>query len=293
MSKKADIWMPLYLGDYLASTTHLSAELHGGYLLLLMHQWKNGSLPADVEALRRIARIELNAWSNAWAVLELFFDFATGVPVQLRLEKIREEWTGRKAKNAAKATHAAKVRWKKDAPSNAQAMLQTCPSSSSSSSKKDLNTYAHADGVERVYQAYPRKVGKGKAIPAIQAAVAHLGRGEDLPKMTAPEALAFLHERVTAYARSPAGNAADFTPHPATWFNRKSYLDDVNEWNRERNDGTNRQYLTKGDHNQRVVDEFLAAGRGSDQDAAGARRLAAGNVVTIDAQDLFARAGEV
>ena len=136
---KPDIWMPLYIGDYLSATTHLSAEESGAYLHLLMHQWKNGSLPADSESLRRIARVDKDAWSIAWAVLGLFFDHAQGFPVQLRLERIRVEWQDKKTKSEAKATAAANARWAKqviDAPSIAsstpQAMPQPCPSSSSS-----------------------------------------------------------------------------------------------------------------------------------------------------------------
>lgn len=126
-----DIWMPLYIGDYLAATSHLGALESGAYLHLLMHQWKNGRLPAVGDGLRRIAKVDSDAWSNAWAVLEHFFDYAEGYPVQLRMEEIRAEWVERKQKSSEKASAAAKARWK-DAPSNAQAMPQTCPSTSTS-----------------------------------------------------------------------------------------------------------------------------------------------------------------
>jgi uncharacterized protein YdaU (DUF1376 family) len=132
---KTDIWMPLYIGDYIAATTHLSAEESGAYLHLLMHEWKNGSLPADTESLRRIARVERDAWSNAWAVLERFFDHASGIPIQMNLERIRNGWNEKKAVATEKATNAAKKRWK-DAPSNAQALPQPCPSSSPSPIKQ-------------------------------------------------------------------------------------------------------------------------------------------------------------
>ena len=139
MPSKTDIWMPLYIGDYLSATTHLSAEESGAYLHLLMHQWKNGTLPAESEALRRIARVDRDAWSNAWTMLGPFFDDAKGYPVQLRLEAIRADADAKKEKAVAKATAAATAKWAnhapsnapRTAPSNARGMLGTCPSSSS------------------------------------------------------------------------------------------------------------------------------------------------------------------
>lgn len=137
MPSKPDIWMPLYIGDYLAATAHLDAEESGAYLHLLMHSWKNGSLPADTESLRRIAKVSKDAWSNAWRVLMPFFDFSEdGTPSQGRLERIREDWSSKQLKSKDKARKAAESRWSKadassinsDAPSTPQAMLEPCPS---------------------------------------------------------------------------------------------------------------------------------------------------------------------
>lgn len=82
--------------------------------------------------------------------------------------------------------------------------------------------------VEAIYQAYPRKVGKGEAVKAIRRAISNMqaaGRSERA-------AQEYLFVRTAAYARSPAGRNGEFTPHPATWFNRGSFDDDEQEWQR-------------------------------------------------------------
>ena len=69
---KTDIWMPVYIGDYLADTMRVSTEQHGGYLLLLFHLWRRGILPDDV-VLAQITGLGVSAWSSARQVLGEFF----------------------------------------------------------------------------------------------------------------------------------------------------------------------------------------------------------------------------
>jgi uncharacterized protein YdaU (DUF1376 family) len=137
MGNPTDIWMPLYIGDYLAETQHLSAEQSGAYLHLLMHEWRVGPLPLDLDVLRRIARVEKDAWSNAWAMLEHFFTRTEAGYTQprLELEKVKSQENRERFSNRGKA--AAEKRWSKmheHATSNAHAMLDGCPSPSPSPS---------------------------------------------------------------------------------------------------------------------------------------------------------------
>lgn len=72
--KKADIWMPLYIGDYLADTAHLSTEEHGAYLLLLMQAWmSDGLLPDDDARLMRICRVSADRWKESGPYIRQFF----------------------------------------------------------------------------------------------------------------------------------------------------------------------------------------------------------------------------
>jgi uncharacterized protein YdaU (DUF1376 family) len=70
---KVDIWMPLYIGDYLSDTMRLTTEQHGAYLLLLMEHWIAESLPDDEEELSLIARMSIERWRECWVKLEKFF----------------------------------------------------------------------------------------------------------------------------------------------------------------------------------------------------------------------------
>ncbi len=67
-------WMPLYVGDYLADTTHLNAAQHGAYLLLILHYWRKGGLPDDDVQLAQIAAMSPAEWRKHRPVIRSFFD---------------------------------------------------------------------------------------------------------------------------------------------------------------------------------------------------------------------------
>ena len=137
---KADIWMPLYIGDYLADTTRLTTEQHGAYLLLIMDYWRNGAPPDDDSILGNITKMLPKDWRRVKSAVMHFFEKKDGVWVHSRIERELAAAAKGKAKAEEKAKKAAEARWGKhgseDAPSNApsipQAMHEQCPSQSPS-----------------------------------------------------------------------------------------------------------------------------------------------------------------
>jgi uncharacterized protein YdaU (DUF1376 family) len=66
-------WMPLYVGDYLGDTGHLTTAQHGAYLLLMMHYWRKGELPDDDRQLSKITKLPFKTWCDYRSVLQDFF----------------------------------------------------------------------------------------------------------------------------------------------------------------------------------------------------------------------------
>ena len=72
---------------------------------------------------------------------------------------------------------------------------------------------------EEVYEIYPRKVGKPKALASI-AKILKLRKFE------------YIKERTTAFATAWKGGDLTYCPMPATWFNQERFNDSPEEWTR-------------------------------------------------------------
>jgi uncharacterized protein YdaU (DUF1376 family) len=66
-------WMPLYVGDYLGDTGHLTTTQHGAYLLLIMHYWRKGGLPDDDKQLAKITKLPFKVWVEQRETIQAFF----------------------------------------------------------------------------------------------------------------------------------------------------------------------------------------------------------------------------
>lgn len=82
-----------------------------------------------------------------------------------------------------------------------------------------------AEDVEAIYQAYPKRVGKGTATEAIKKALKRVASKDDAPAV-------YLLERTKAWASLVSHIDRQhplwrFIPLPATWFNQGRFLDEL------------------------------------------------------------------
>lgn len=134
---KQDIWMPLFIGDYLRDTTRLSTEQHGAYFLLIMDYWVNGAPPDDDATLANITKMQIPAWRKAKPALSKLFKIEDGVWHHKRIDEELSNAASNADKYAKRAKKAADARWNKNASSNANSNASSIP--------KEQHEYMHTD----------------------------------------------------------------------------------------------------------------------------------------------------
>lgn len=244
-AKKRNHFLPWWVGDYLADTSHLTTEQHGAYLLLLAHEWRTGPLPLDPAQLAQIVRMAPGAWRRRCeATVMRFFTRTEGGWVQSRLEAERAEVEELSEKRAENGRRGAIITNRKRDPQSAENTTNPIPgdaagppangaanerhpypqeSNSSLRSESDSPQRAmpllrvvepkpdHGAEFQEWYAAYPRKEGRKDAM----AAYVKARKGG----MSASALLSAL----AAY-RWP--DERRFYPHPATWLNGRRWEDE-------------------------------------------------------------------
>ena len=141
--------MPLYIDKWISAVTLLDRADTGSYLQAVLYHWKYGPLPADLEQVCRIMKIDLGDASSipqaspkhplsiALAILKKYFVAnSDGTWSQPTNQRIKDDWQGKRLVYNERAKKAAEARWKnrgpkKDASSIPQAlledMLEECP----------------------------------------------------------------------------------------------------------------------------------------------------------------------
>ena len=175
-------WMPLYVADYLADTTHLSAAEHGAYLLLIMNYWQKGGLPQDEALLARICRMSPREWGKSRDVLRgLFGDGWTHHRIDSELEKARvksearAECGSRGGKAKALKDNDARLAIATNLPDEnvAKAIASSSQPHSLDKSKEAHNQREREREAEfstQFWPEYPHKVGKPVALKSYLSA---------------------------------------------------------------------------------------------------------------------------
>jgi hypothetical protein len=96
-----------------------------------------------------------------------------------------------------------------------------------STTRKKIATYSKA--FLEWYESYPRHENKQDAASAYGRAITRIASEQEL---TQDAARAWLLQRTSEFAHSPAGQRGKYTPFPATWLNRGGYDSDPKEWYR-------------------------------------------------------------
>ena len=117
-----NIWMPLYIGDFLRDTTGLDAEMIGEYLLLYLAIWsKDGPLPDNNEKLARICRTTPERFSEIREELLSLFDVHDGDWTHDDLLAERAKWVEARRRKSEAGQVAANIRWARDKESKIDA----------------------------------------------------------------------------------------------------------------------------------------------------------------------------
>lgn len=98
-------FLPLFVGDFLASTATWEGEERALYLLLLAYQWSSGPLPADVKKLARMCQYDPKGFAALWRIVGQKFSELNGGIGNPRLEEHRAravEISNRRANAGAK-----------------------------------------------------------------------------------------------------------------------------------------------------------------------------------------------
>lgn len=205
-----------YPADWLADERCClySLEEEGAYIRLLCYCWREGSIPSDPEKCSKLigkgcsttlARIVQGAFSKDPSN----GDRMVHQRLQRELER-QQEWKSKCSIGGHKSQESQRLRKTRVVQQDPNKGSSTLQSSSSSSSSISVQA-------AEIYELYPRKVGRPKAVQSICKAISKFG-------------FEFVKQRTATYRESVNGKEQEFIPHPTTWFNQERFNDDPNTW---------------------------------------------------------------
>jgi uncharacterized protein YdaU (DUF1376 family) len=235
---------PWYVDDFIGGTTLYNAMMIGAYHLMLLHQWSYGYIPRDLTACQMIARCDQSTVERILCPpppeQAKFVLHSCGGLINRRMAQIRNDRVAYMAKQRANAL----AGWQKrrdGEPSDMPASMpphmpphekehapSICiPSPSPSplplapplAKKRTYRAILALDDpdFDRVWQAYPKKIGKANAARAWVNMKKHRVPVDDIIA------------KINALKSSDqwARDNGQFIPNPATWINRGGWHDEI------------------------------------------------------------------
>lgn len=167
---KHDIWMPIYIGDYLSDTLGLTLSQHGCYFLLMMGYWKKrGPLPdAEARSMMRDASV------TDCERIAKFFVVKDGFWHHKRIDTELARALKNKDSRSSAAITASNARWKRSKTSSV-----THPSRITDASLTDVPSPSPSPSDKGEGEAPPFKpkriTGRGE-LPLTEGQTNHAGR---------------------------------------------------------------------------------------------------------------------
>jgi len=219
-------FMKFFPGDWIKDTRGLSCQARGAWIDILCYMW-------DANPRGRISN-SLSVYSRKLGIPEddvkrVFEEFndqqvclietdgnknvtLTSRRI-LRDEKSREQTRCRveRFRNAHNVTRKTESETRRSQKSEVRSQKSDKEKHTHSPSAQSLLKDKEQQAIE-IYNLYPKKVGRPKAIQSILKALSKIGSKE-------------LADSVSAYATSCVGKDPQYIPHPATWFNQERWAD--------------------------------------------------------------------
>lgn len=257
-------WMAFWGEDFNRSTIGWSLEERGAYHFLLWHSWSCDGLPPELDRIFRLDPDLKRLWPCLESKFPIAEDGRRRNP---RQERGRMEMINISSGKSKAGKLGASKRWQQDngichasainlpmaepmrsqwqtdgySPSLSPSPSLSLPSANPSAIKHMLTRAADepeceikktaksipSSEIERVWECFPRKVGKLKSLALIRKACDLVAIEHDL--LDAADAVEYMIEKVNLFADECRKKATEpqFIPHPQTWLNGGRYLDPV------------------------------------------------------------------
>lgn len=109
-----NIWMPLYIGDFMRDTAGMETEMIGAVVLLYLRIWsKDGPLPDNNEKLGRICQMPSDRFAEIREEISFLFDVNDGDWTHNELLAERAKWVETRRKKSEAGRVGGNAMWAK------------------------------------------------------------------------------------------------------------------------------------------------------------------------------------